>query len=292
MRTDYEIVTRDPVRGTLFSDMMKKGYDHGAPVGGVVHRQGNPGAPALNAIRWGADTGAFSIHWYVDGLRAYSCVPENQHANHVLEWRVADAVGRRVYPGKFAAITPQWLSAPVNGQYSGFSKPRGDVGLIGIETVDHRRADGSIYLDQDTRITTLLLCRDITRRAALRSKRLIKDLIFPWYSHAQLDPWTRPDDPGQALYMIDFQADLLDLIVGREPWRTTGKEYDGRHSNPGLGPYVPAPVTDQTTYTVKPGDTLGRIASEYGVTTTAIQLANNITNPNMIRVGQVLIIPA
>ena len=227
MRQTYEVTDSDPASGTKFAAMMHAGWDHGAPVAACVHRQGNPGASALDAIRWGASSGSFSIHWYVDGVRAYACVPETQHAYHVLEWRVADAAGRRVYPSKFAAITPQWATAPVNGQYAGSSKPRGDIGVIGVETVDRKRADGTIYLDQDTRVTLLLLLADIQRRAAQRAKRYINDLIFPVYSHAMLDPWTRADDPGQALYMLDFRADLLDLIVGREPWRTVGAEYRG-----------------------------------------------------------------
>lgn len=45
------------------------------------------------------------------------------------------------------------------------------------------------------------------------------------------------------------------------------------------------------TYTVKAGDTLSRIAAAQGSTTAAIAAANRITNPNLIRVGQVLMIP-
>jgi LysM repeat protein len=45
------------------------------------------------------------------------------------------------------------------------------------------------------------------------------------------------------------------------------------------------------TYTVKAGDTLSAIAKRYGVTTSAIQEANNITNASKIVVGQRLIIP-
>lgn len=45
------------------------------------------------------------------------------------------------------------------------------------------------------------------------------------------------------------------------------------------------------TYTVKAGDTLYRIALLHNVTVQAIVNANNIANPNLIRVGQVLSIP-
>jgi LysM repeat protein len=61
---------------------------------------------------------------------------------------------------------------------------------------------------------------------------------------------------------------------------------------------TPAPVPPPTnppptsgTYTVKPGDTLFHIALQFGTTVSAIAQANNITNPALIYVGQVLIIP-
>ena len=45
------------------------------------------------------------------------------------------------------------------------------------------------------------------------------------------------------------------------------------------------------TYTVQTGDTLFSIASRFGTTVEALVEANNITNPDLINVGQVLIIP-
>lgn len=56
--------------------------------------------------------------------------------------------------------------------------------------------------------------------------------------------------------------------------------------------YNPA-VKDETPeyYIIKRGDTLSKIAKMYGVTVSAIAQANNITNVNLIRVGQRLLIP-
>ncbi|HHV62403.1 MAG TPA: LysM peptidoglycan-binding domain-containing protein [Firmicutes bacterium] len=45
------------------------------------------------------------------------------------------------------------------------------------------------------------------------------------------------------------------------------------------------------TYVVQPGDTLAGIAARFGTTVEAIARANNITNPDLIYVGQVLRIP-
>ncbi len=227
MRNGYATIDRDPDSGVPFADAMLTGWSHGAPLGLVVHRQGNPGVPALNAIRWGIRTGAFSIHWYVDGERAYKCVPEDRHAYHVLEWREAANRGRPVYRSTFMARTPRWLTAPASGQYAGASKPRGDIGMVGIECVDRKRDDGTIYFDQDTRITLLLLVRDIVLRHARERRNWLREFYFPITGHATWDGWTRPDDPGQAIYLPDFQADLLDLLTGREPWRTVAEHYDG-----------------------------------------------------------------
>lgn len=59
---------------------------------------------------------------------------------------------------------------------------------------------------------------------------------------------------------------------------------------PGPGEEPTIPPT-QTTYTVQLGDTLYSIALRYGTSVDAISVANQITDPTQISVGQVLIIP-
>ncbi len=59
---------------------------------------------------------------------------------------------------------------------------------------------------------------------------------------------------------------------------------------PGATPVPTQPPTTQT-HVVRPGDTLSRIAAQYGTTVQAIAQANNIVNVNLIFVGQVLTIP-
>jgi LysM repeat protein len=49
--------------------------------------------------------------------------------------------------------------------------------------------------------------------------------------------------------------------------------------------------TGETSYIVKRGDRLGDIASRHGTTISRLSSANNISNPNLIQVGQVLIVP-
>jgi LysM repeat protein len=52
------------------------------------------------------------------------------------------------------------------------------------------------------------------------------------------------------------------------------------------------PPYEVITYTVQAGDTLSEIAAEFGVTVDAIAEANDIEDPSLIRIGQVLVIPS
>ena len=68
---------------------------------------------------------------------------------------------------------------------------------------------------------------------------------------------------------------LLDILAGKS---TT--------------PTPPPPPAKPTTHTVKSGETLTSIANKYKVTVAQLQSWNKITNPNLIRIGQVLKIVA
>ena len=50
--------------------------------------------------------------------------------------------------------------------------------------------------------------------------------------------------------------------------------------------------TKNITYTVKMNDTLSKIAANYNISYQKLAQINNIKNPNLIRVGEKLIIPA
>ncbi len=55
---------------------------------------------------------------------------------------------------------------------------------------------------------------------------------------------------------------------------------------------TPRPPVGPSYHTVEAGESLSKIAAEYGITTAALADANGITNPDRIRVGQRLVIPA
>ena len=54
---------------------------------------------------------------------------------------------------------------------------------------------------------------------------------------------------------------------------------------------IPGARTNVEQYIVQPGDTLGQIANRYGVSVDAIAEASNLSNINILSVGQELVIP-
>jgi LysM repeat protein len=56
-------------------------------------------------------------------------------------------------------------------------------------------------------------------------------------------------------------------------------------------PVTPTPTRELRQYTVQPGDTLFAIAQDHGVSLEDLAKANNISDVDLIIVGQVLIIP-
>ena len=173
--------------------------DVGPPHSLCLHTDGNPKPhSALGAMQWGDRTGSFSIHYYIDADgTVFDGVPDEQLAFHVKESR--------------KAVTKDW---PVT--HPKVSGRRGDIGVIGIENV----MDATGHWSQETRISLLLLVADLAREWPH-----LADAI---YEHADLDPWQRADDVGDALHLGDFRDDLADLLSGEStPWRTVGEVATG-----------------------------------------------------------------
>lgn len=180
-----------------------------------LHRNGNPGATALNTLNWGNREQAFNIHAMIEDEVVFTAIAPGELAYHIREWRLAAAKG-------FEVDVP------------GFPRKRGDYGCIGIETSDIKGGGlGQEYsLSQETRISLLLYCRDIVQS----HDDITADDIL---EHANYDPWTREKDLGDALYIPDFRQDLRELLAGMEPWRTVQEFAYGRPAPPEWEPLPP-----------------------------------------------------
>ena len=122
-----------------------------------------------------------------------------------------------------------------------------------------------------------------------------------------------------VLMLLIFAAALVAgctrSAAGAQPWRAasgeneipvfpgdstprpaivTGPGNTGNNSTPTPDPVkvLPTPRLEEETYVVRPNDSLGVIAQRYGVALNSLIEANELTNPNLLEVGQVLIIPA
>jgi LysM repeat protein len=100
------------------------------------------------------------------------------------------------------------------------------------------------------------------------------------------DPGTGAGEPRQTVQAPAVQATppAQDVRAGEPASVSAG---DGPQT---IAPTPQAPGSI-THHTVESGETLGKIALKYRVTSAAIANANGITNPDMIRLGQRLIIP-
>jgi hypothetical protein len=104
-------------------------------------------------------------------------------------------------------------------------------------------------------------------------------------------------DPNGAYHWLAQVAptDSLQNIVlsaaAAGPVATKGLASPLTGSVAGVQPGGVTPSTFTHTYTVVAGDTLGAIAQQHGTTTSALANANNLANPNVIKPGQVLMVP-
>jgi LysM repeat protein len=100
---------------------------------------------------------------------------------------------------------------------------------------------------------------------------------------------------GENLFRIALRyGTTVQALAAANGIVNTGRIYVGqRLVIPGSSSTPPpTPPASGSTYVVRRGDTLSAIALRYGVSTWSIAQLNNISNPSLIYVGQVLRIPA
>lgn len=105
---------------------------------------------------------------------------------------------------------------------------------------------------------------------------------------------------SMTLVEINNIPDQNNLAIGTElliPGRTTAATSDetateaGATSSGSEVGVASSVSSDAVVHVVQPGETMGQIAAEYGIDSIALADANGISNGNLIRVGQKLVIP-
>ncbi|MEZ4621300.1 MAG: LysM peptidoglycan-binding domain-containing protein [Caldilineaceae bacterium] len=114
---------------------------------------------------------------------------------------------------------------------------------------------------------------------------------------------SRTEPSGVRTYTVQFTAPSSEIVLflrGWKKWAISEVEMDLnfdeislRNCGESAPAYKPASQTGGyiCTYTVQPGDVLSLIAQNNWVSVHDLMIANNIGNPNLIYVGQVLQIP-
>ena len=85
---------------------------------------------------------------------------------------------------------------------------------------------------------------------------------------------------------------MLKKIADAPPTAKKEKAEPTKKTASDAPPKTAAKSSTARTHTLKSGETLFRLSAKYGVTVAAIQKANNIKNPNSMRDGMKLAIPA
>lgn len=101
--------------------------------------------------------------------------------------------------------------------------------------------------------------------------------------------------PGDTLSMLAISYSTTVYAIQRTNNLAGDLIYVGQSlcmPGPATGNPAPPPTGNYANHVVRAGETLSGIAARYGVTISALVQANQIYNPSLIYVGQVLVIPA
>lgn len=105
----------------------------------------------------------------------------------------------------------------------------------------------------------------------------------------------------QVLNAIDKYVSMIDKIIGecsnlgnnmrQAANQIAAEEAEARRIEEERQRQAQQQASSRSSYTVRSGDTLSKIAQRYGTTVQKLAQYNNIKNVNVIRVGQVINIP-
>lgn len=205
--------------------------------------------------------------WFIKNTKGYigKAIPildfEDKGATHDVAWakkwldRVAEAYGCKplIYMSESVVNSYDWSSV-ANANY-------------GLWVAKYRDNNADYNYDMS----------NAGRNPAVRHWKFYA--LWQWTSSGRLDGY-------------NGNLDCNVFYGDKEAWdKYIGNETPELEENNTIPVVVPAQDLSTIAYTVKKGDTLSEIAKEYGTTVDKIATLNNISNTNLIYVGQYLVVP-
>lgn len=235
-------------------------------------------SPAVHIVAWGETVGTIAAEY---GVNASTIIDANNLAQP-----------DRLYAGQTLVI-PGASPAPAPAEQSGTHVVQRGEGLY------------RIALNYGVTVADLMAANGISNPDAIYAGQV---LVIPAAGYANTVPATGgPQAPAGAVHVVQpgeilsrisqrYGVSVANIVAVNNLLNADSIYAGQRLAIPGAGapannppPAAETPVT--STHTVQPGETLGLIATRYGVSIAALVQANNISNPSLLYSGQQLVIP-
>jgi murein DD-endopeptidase MepM/ murein hydrolase activator NlpD len=222
------------------------------------------------------------------------------------DWKITSLMGNRIHPVTkepkhhngtdiWAPAEPCWIEAPYDGVVTEAKKSTAAGGGFGNFVMIAHKINGEQYttlfahmLDDSIKVKVGQKIEAGTPLGKMGSTGMSTGKHLHWELHKGKKYEWSPTGKN----FIEPVA-FFDALIKYEAINGTAKD-----ETPADAPTAPAPVhapapakpvaASGTTYTVKSGDNLTKIAAKYGTTVQTLVTLNNIKNANLINVGQVL----
>lgn len=188
------------------------------------------------------------------------------------------------YETKLGYTDNSYTQAVDNGSYMNFAKDSAGYGLAQWtywsrkqNLLNYAKSVGKSVGDLTTQLA--FLYKELSESYSAVLTALKSATTVRAASDAVLTKFERPADQSASVQVkrAEYGQKYYDKYASKTATTT---------------PTASATTSNDTVYTVKAGDTLSAIASKYGTTYQKLATYNGISNPNVIRVGQQIKIPA
>lgn len=155
--------------------------------------------------------------------------------------------------------------------------------LAGDGTTTAPKEDDDMKLSDQMDVPQWLIDRFPDDKGMADGKMSIQTALASGYAHART---ARQEVADLDRYVHDAYTDLLKNL---KQTQTMVRRLEAIIAS--QQPTDPPATTEETTYTIQSGDTLAAIAAAHGVSVVAIAERNNLSHPDRIFPGQIIIIP-